>query len=125
MPRVPPLEPLIEHLEHTRPSSAALEARWPRGASLPLKEGSGGAIPGSGKHRRQIASRESVYRSVSHVHNVPCLPMADIYYSEAGVYSGRPGLSGHLASFIVSVLPSGAALPAEPLSLVFGADCSS
>lgn len=61
LPRVPPLEPLIQHLEHTRPSSAAMEAAWPGGAALPLKEGSDGAIPGSRKHRRQIASWESVY----------------------------------------------------------------
>lgn len=60
-----------------------------------------------------------VYSSVSHVHNVPCLPMADIYYSVAGVYSGWPGLSGHLASFIVSVLPSGlpSHMPCLSLSL--------
>lgn len=58
---MPPLEPLIKHLEHMHPSSAAPEATWPGGAALPLKEGRDSAIPGSGKHRRQIASWESVY----------------------------------------------------------------
>lgn len=108
-----------EHLEPTRSDSAAPEGGdVALRCSFTLKGGKGQC------HSWVKEAQETdcilgvcVYSSVSHVRNVQYLPTADIYYCEASVYSGRPGLSRHLASFIVSVSPLGCQACLDSLSL--------
>lgn len=77
LPRVPPLQPLIEHLEHTRPDSTA-----PEGGDVALRCSL--TLKG-GKRLCHSWVQEApetdcilgvcVYSSVSHVCKVQCLPM--------------------------------------------------